>query len=86
MTTTIRVDDALKNKSDRILQDLGLTMSGAVTIFLKQVVKTRSIPFPVQCDPIPNAVTREAIRACQRGAVTGPFTSGADLVKDALRA
>ena len=35
MTTTIRIDDALKGESEKVLADLGLSMSGAVTLFLK---------------------------------------------------
>lgn len=45
MTTTIRIDDALKRDCEAILGDIGLTMSGAVTLFLRQVVKQRAIPF-----------------------------------------
>ena len=34
-TTTMRIDPQLKEESSRVLEDLGLTLSGAVTIFLK---------------------------------------------------
>ena len=36
-----------------MLDDLGLSMSGAVTLFLKQVVKQRAIPFVISCDRLP---------------------------------
>ncbi len=49
MTTTLRIDDDLKRDCELIFDDLGLSMSGAVTIFLKQVVKQRGIPFAVTC-------------------------------------
>ena len=50
MTTTLRIDDGLKRDCEIVLNDLGLSMSGAVTIFLKQVVKQRAIPFIISCD------------------------------------
>ncbi len=34
-TTTMRIDPQLKEESSRVLEDLGLTLSGAVTIFLR---------------------------------------------------
>ena len=54
MTTTIRIDDALKGESEKVLADLGLSMSGAVTLFLKQVVKQQAIPFEIRCDRAPH--------------------------------
>ena len=54
MTTTLRIDDALKRDCEAVLEDLGLSMSCAVTLFLKQVVKQRAIPFIISCDKTPN--------------------------------
>ena len=53
MTTTLRIDDDLKQDCDAIFEDLGLSLSGAVTLFLRQVVKQRAIPFAISCDKIP---------------------------------
>ena len=53
MTTTLRIDDNLKRDCEVVLDDLGLSMSGAVTLFLKQVVKQRAIPFVISCDRLP---------------------------------
>ena len=50
MTTTLRIDDSLKRDCEVVFADLGLSMSGAVTLFLKQVVKQRAIPFVISCD------------------------------------
>ena len=55
MTTTLRIDDKLKHDCEVVLDDLGLSMAGAVTIFLKQVVKQRGIPFAITCDKRPDA-------------------------------
>ena len=53
MTTTLRIDDGLKRDCDAIFEDLGITLSGAVTMFLRQVVKHRAIPFALSCDRVP---------------------------------
>lgn len=48
-TTTMRIDPQLKEESSRVLEDLGLTLSGgAVTIFLKAVVREQGLPFEVK--------------------------------------
>lgn len=53
MTTTLRIDDDLKRDCEVVLEDMGLSMSGAITLFLKQVVKQRAIPFVISCDRVP---------------------------------
>ncbi len=44
----IRIDNNLKKESDNLFKDLGLNMSTAITMFLKQCVKTESIPFKIE--------------------------------------
>ena len=51
MTTTLRIDDSLKSDCDRVFEDLGLNMTSAITLFLKQVVRTRGIPFAISSMP-----------------------------------
>ncbi len=65
MTTTLRIDDVLKRESDSVLEEIGLSFSAAVTIFLKQVVRTGSIPFALVANR-PNRETRAALREAER--------------------
>ena len=52
MTTTLRIDDTLKRECDKVFDELGLNMTSAVTVFLRQVVRTRTIPFIIgECPP-----------------------------------
>ena len=46
----VRVDDQLKKEATELFNELGLDMSTAVKLFLKQSVLTRSIPFEVKLD------------------------------------
>ena len=43
-TTTMRIDPELKDRANKVLGELGLSLSGAVTIFLKAVVREQGMP------------------------------------------
>lgn len=47
-TTTMRLDPELKDKAMRILEPLGLNMTGAVTVFLKTVIRENGLPFDMK--------------------------------------
>jgi len=47
-TVTVRVDSALKSKADEICSEMGISISGAINIFLKRMVRDRAIPFRVE--------------------------------------
>ena len=55
----IRVDKELKASAEELFNDLGLTMTSAVTMFLKSAVSYEGIPFEVRRQP--NAETRAAL-------------------------
>jgi len=43
----IRIDDELKEKGDHLFKELGLSFSAAISMFVSQAVRERSIPFRV---------------------------------------
>ena len=43
----IRVDDSLKENVETILDDMGLNMTTAITIYLKEIVRSKQIPFTI---------------------------------------
>lgn len=45
---SIRIEPGLKEQSEEILGKLGIPMSNAINIFLKQVVIQRGIPFSLK--------------------------------------
>lgn len=47
-TLNIRIEPQLKKEVEKTLNDLGMNIAEAVTIFLKQVVMTDSIPFIIR--------------------------------------
>lgn len=48
---SLRVEDSLKQGAERTLNDIGLSMSTAINIFLKAVVRENRIPFELTADP-----------------------------------
>ena len=49
MTTTLRIDNTLKGELDDVFEQIGISMTSAINIFLRQVARTRSIPFEISC-------------------------------------
>ena len=44
----MRVNDEIKSESESVLNELGLSLSGAIDLFLIQIIKERGIPFYVK--------------------------------------
>ncbi|MCL2284774.1 MAG: type II toxin-antitoxin system RelB/DinJ family antitoxin [Firmicutes bacterium] len=44
---TVRVDENIKRGFDTICENVGLTATSAVNMFIKTVVRTRTLPFTV---------------------------------------
>ena len=57
----IRTDKEIKAQAEKIFEALGLNMSTAVNIFLRQAIRENGIPFEVKLN-IPNETTDAAIR------------------------
>ena len=60
VSTNISLDADLKKQSQELLADLGLDLTTAVTIFLKQTIREQGIPFKITRAQ-PNAETIAAM-------------------------
>jgi DNA-damage-inducible protein J len=80
MTTTIntRIDSGLKEQATKILDSLGMRPSTAISLFFKQIVLHRGIPFDIR---LPNKLTMQAMKDAESGNVVR-FNSAEDLLKD----
>lgn len=58
---SIRMDDDLKAKAEELFDDLGMNMTTAFTIFVKQAIREQVIPFSISRE-IPNEETLAAIK------------------------
>lgn len=80
----IRMDEDLKKQFDYLCNELGLTMSTAINMFIKTVVREKRIPLELSLH-IPNETTRKAIEDVENGiGLHGPFNSVEEMMKDLL--
>jgi DNA-damage-inducible protein J len=61
---TARVDPKLKRATEKVLKELGLTTSQAITLYFNQISLRKGLPFAVA---IPNTETAQAIEAALAG-------------------
>lgn len=74
----IRIEPGLKEDAVKVLAQCGLTVSDAFRLFLRQVVATQGLPFPIM---VPNATTLAAMNEA-RSMQAGRFASAKDLLDD----
>ena len=81
VNVTLRVDEDLKKQADSLFSELGLNMTTAFNIFLRQSVREQQIPFQVTKN-VPNAVTLATMDASEKGEdLYGPYDSVSDLME-----
>jgi DNA-damage-inducible protein J len=72
---SIRIDEDLKTQAEAFFKNVGLTMSSAMSLFLRQCVNQHRIPFEIvdAVDPIYNPVDlpriKQSIEQGRRGEV-----------------
>jgi DNA-damage-inducible protein J len=76
---TARIDPALKQDTEQILNELGLTPSQAITLFYRQITLNDGLPFPVN---LPNAKTKRALRDAQERYRLENFDTVDELLED----
>ena len=59
-----RISPTLKTQAETVFDQIGISSSDAIRIFLKQVVLRNGLPFDVA---IPNKETADALRKSERG-------------------
>lgn len=65
VNVTIRMDENMKRQADELFSDFGMSLSGAITVFLKQSLREQAIPFQIGRD-MQNRETLEAIEEVKR--------------------
>ena len=70
-TVTVRVDDETKQHATDVLGNLGLDVSTAVRMFLRQVVIRGQMPFELTPDPFHSETNMSALRESIRQIAEG---------------
>ena len=47
---TVRMDNSLKNKFEEMCENFGMSMSTAINVFARAVIKKKKIPFDIAYD------------------------------------
>ncbi len=76
---TTRIEPGDKQEAEAILAQLGLTMSQAISIYIKQLILRRGLPFTVN---IPNQDTMDAIQESLKPGNLSGFDNLDDLFED----
>jgi DNA-damage-inducible protein J len=76
-----RIDPNLKAKAEKVLDRVGVSASQAITMFYRQVVLRKGLPFEV-C--IPNAETVAALKEIEAGGAQIVNTSTKDVFDEIL--
>lgn len=50
-TVSVRMDDTLKRDFDNVCNELGLSMTTAITMLAKKMTREKRLPFDVSIDP-----------------------------------
>ncbi|WP_461247009.1 type II toxin-antitoxin system RelB/DinJ family antitoxin [Treponema sp. R6D11] len=79
----IRIDDELKARADNIFNELGLNMSTAFTMFIRQTIRQGGIPFELTTrkDPFYNSENMKVLRKSIQEAKEGKLTAH-ELIED----
>jgi len=72
----IRIDDGLKEKADNLFEELGLSMTTAFTMFVRQTVRQGGIPFEIttKADPFYSAKNMKVLMQSIKDADEGKLT------------
>ena len=78
---TFRIDENVKNEAEQLFEELGMNISTACTVFLKQAIRERKIPFEISAKE-PNEDTYKAIEDAALGRnLHGPFENIVDVLE-----
>ncbi|MBP6944699.1 type II toxin-antitoxin system RelB/DinJ family antitoxin [Patescibacteria group bacterium] len=89
-TIQVRIDEQTKKASSKILAELGLDLSSAIKVYLKQVIATKGIPFSLLTKngftQAEEALILQASREAKQGKNISPGMKTAAQVIDYLHA
>lgn len=84
---TIRVDETTKKQAEELFAELGLNMTTAMNVFLKQSIRAGKIPFEISRN-VPNSETVSAIEEVQRlkedSSLSKSYTNIDEMMKELL--
>lgn len=78
-TVQARIDPILKQDAEKVLAQIGLNSTAAITMFYSQIKLRQGLPFDAR---IPNAETQEAMSEAQSGKKLKKYASAKEMFED----
>jgi DNA-damage-inducible protein J len=78
----VRIDDDTKAQAQQILGEMGLDMSTAVNIFIRQIVRNRSFQFLPSADPFYSESNMAHLMMVRMDAAAGRNMAAHELIED----
>ena len=83
--TTINIDDNTKKEAQELFKDLGMNLTTAINIFLKQAVREQRIPFYVG-EPKYKEKVYQAMKDVEQGKnLSKSYHSAREMIEDILK-
>ena len=77
----IRMDSEVKKQAEELFSEIGMNMTTAINIFLKQAIRENGIPFELKIN-VPNEMTKKAMIDAENDVdIYGPYDNVADLME-----
>ena len=85
LTTSIKIDAKTKKEAQELFKDMGMSLTTAVNIFLKQAVREQRIPFYVG-QPKYKEEVYQAMRDVEQGKnLSKSYRSAKEMIEDILK-
>ena len=82
VSTNISIDADIKKQAQELFAELGMDLSTAINIFIRQSLRQHSIPFEITAD-VPNEETKRATEYVRNGiGLSRGFHSVSELMED----
>ncbi|HCO30131.1 MAG TPA: type II toxin-antitoxin system antitoxin, RelB/DinJ family [Lachnospiraceae bacterium] len=77
-TTSIRIDEQLKEEATKLFSELGIGLNNAIIMFLKQAVREQQLPFQPTLNPTTLSAIKESEDIIRRIKEKDPTLKGYD--------
>ena len=87
VNTSIKIDEETKKEAQKLFKDLGLSLSTAINIFLKQAIREKGIPFYINSLPENSELAQafeEAKQIKKNSSNYKSYSSPEEMFKDVL--
>ena len=81
-TMSIRMDRTVKEQSQQLFKSLGMDMTTAINIFLRQALIKRGLPFEVTAEGADSIMIQRLAEAENDHNIHGPFNTVQELMDD----